>query len=150
VHTQASFGAAVEIFSHNYIFYSLLLDGIFMLSIHEMDIPECSICTEGLDDSERRPRCLPCGHTICTMCIDKSITRGDRTCPSCRQLHHVTAATELPINFFSEEMFQKLAEKSSEISRLNSEMCDDDREMKENIIKFVGSISPLWDVKLIC
>ncbi|CAL4169383.1 unnamed protein product, partial [Meganyctiphanes norvegica] len=98
-----------------------------------MDIPECSICCEGLDDSVRRPRCLPCGHTICTMCIDMSIVKGDRTCPSCRQPHNVEAASNLPVNFFLEEMFQKMALKSCETSRNNTETSADVRKNKEII-----------------
>ncbi|CAL4126175.1 unnamed protein product, partial [Meganyctiphanes norvegica] len=96
-----------------------------------MNAPECSICCEELNDSERRPRCLPCGHTICTLCIDKTIKKGDRTCPSCRKPHHVTAADNLPINYFAEEMFQKLSLKSCDAKNKKS---DDVRKKKENTI----------------
>ncbi|CAL4148761.1 unnamed protein product, partial [Meganyctiphanes norvegica] len=69
------------------------------------------------------------------MCIDKSIEKEDRTCPSCRQPHNVTAATNLPVNFFLEEMFQKLAMKSIETNKINSKVAGDFREKKENIIR---------------
>ncbi|CAL4235806.1 unnamed protein product, partial [Meganyctiphanes norvegica] len=98
-----------------------------------MDILECSICYDGLNDSTRRPRCLPWGHTICTLCIDKSIEKGDRTCPSCRQPHNVTAAGKLPINFYLEEMFQKLTVKTSENRRVS-----DGNDVKANKEKIMS------------
>ncbi|KAK3878734.1 hypothetical protein Pcinc_008541 [Petrolisthes cinctipes] len=33
---------------------------------------ECGICFTQFDDTERRPRTLPCGHTFCTECIKVS------------------------------------------------------------------------------
>lgn len=30
---------------------------------------ECSVCLEPYDDTARRPKSLPCGHTVCQLCV---------------------------------------------------------------------------------
>ena len=43
---------------------------------------ECAICTEVLRDA----MVLPCGHELCTVCVDSLSSRGSQTCvcPLCR------------------------------------------------------------------
>ncbi|CAL4066274.1 unnamed protein product [Meganyctiphanes norvegica] len=60
-----------------------------------MKIPECTICFEELNNSKHRPRSLPCGHTVCSTCIEKTVEMGDKTCPNCCKPH----SGKLPINY---------------------------------------------------
>nr|XP_045606656.1 tripartite motif-containing protein 65-like [Procambarus clarkii] len=57
----------------------------------------CSICDQEYSD-DRTPRNLPCGHSICTLCVDEVLAR-DGKCPECRV--PITAATsdDLPIGY---------------------------------------------------
>lgn len=68
---------------------------------------ECSICNIAFDDTIRRPRSLPCGHGFCTLCIDESITRGNKYCYVCREEHGANSAAEIPVNFLLEELLHK-------------------------------------------
>ena len=44
-----------------------------------------SVCYEDFNRRERRPRCLPCGHTFCTQCISTDLTKAKKVCPNCRK-----------------------------------------------------------------
>ncbi|XP_069191431.1 uncharacterized protein [Procambarus clarkii] len=69
---------------------------------------ECSVCFNNYDDNQLRPRTLPCGHTICSQCINNAIKNGQLTCPSCRAQHAATAATQFTINYGMEALIRKL------------------------------------------
>jgi len=43
---------------------------------------------------------MPCGHVFCGSCIDQSISHASNTCPTCRKLHGVDSASDLPVNFY--------------------------------------------------
>ena len=49
---------------------------------------QCNICME--DMTERNPRLLFCHHSFCEECLQKLTRRSDITCPTCRQVTHVT------------------------------------------------------------
>lgn len=57
---------------------------------------ECNICTEKLNTVERRPKCLPCAHTVCLHCL---MNLGTQTCPQCRQAF-AGPVNSLPDNYF--------------------------------------------------
>ncbi|XP_069193061.1 uncharacterized protein [Procambarus clarkii] len=69
---------------------------------------ECSVCFNDYDDTQLRPRTLPCGHAFCSQCIDNAIKNGQVTCPSCRAQHAATAATHFPISYGMEALIRKL------------------------------------------
>nr|XP_045589362.1 tripartite motif-containing protein 59-like [Procambarus clarkii] len=69
---------------------------------------ECSVCYNGYDDNQLRPRTLSCGHTFCSQCIDNAIENGQLTCPNCRAQHAATAATQFPISYAVEAFVRKL------------------------------------------
>ncbi|CAL4170731.1 unnamed protein product [Meganyctiphanes norvegica] len=98
---------------------------------------ECTICMECFDENKHRPRCLPCGHTICTACIDHSIGIGDKTCPNCRKPHKAQRASKLPVNFIVEDIKQNLFENQSATSDLSNIT---EQEKKEKDSK-VGSFN---------
>ena len=45
-------------------------------------VTECSVCLESMLSKE--PRILTCGHTFCTPCIRKLVSKNPFTCPECR------------------------------------------------------------------
>ncbi|XP_050708699.1 uncharacterized protein LOC126993596 [Eriocheir sinensis] len=57
---------------------------------------ECPVCLTGFDDLVQRPRTLPCGHTVCTLCTDKLKEQGRVTCPECRVTHAVPEGGQFP------------------------------------------------------
>lgn len=59
---------------------------------------ECSVCAEVYDEEEDKPRCLPCGHTYCTICIDCMVKHGYVECPDCHVQHEGTSAAQFPVN----------------------------------------------------
>ncbi|XP_034242931.1 uncharacterized protein LOC117646231 isoform X2 [Thrips palmi] len=64
---------------------------------------ECVICVEKLDSARRRPKCIPCGHTVCLQCIS---TRGKQVCPLCQQ-EFAEPVGSLPDNFFLLKLIEK-------------------------------------------
>ncbi|XP_069193072.1 uncharacterized protein [Procambarus clarkii] len=68
---------------------------------------ECSVCFNNYD-GDLRPRCLPCGHTFCSQCVDSGIKNGQLTCPNCRAQHIATAAAQYPINYGMEAFIRRL------------------------------------------
>ncbi|XP_068205041.1 uncharacterized protein [Palaemon carinicauda] len=62
---------------------------------------DCQVCLEGFDNEERRPRCLSCGHTLCTSCLTDILGQGQLLCPFCRLPHNgpVNAVEDVPINY---------------------------------------------------
>nr|XP_045582454.1 uncharacterized protein LOC123745680 [Procambarus clarkii] len=63
------------------------------------DKPEnCAICKNKFDEPLRRPRNLPCGHTICSQCARAILLKGLFFCPSCHPERSVAADAQLPVN----------------------------------------------------
>lgn len=60
------------------------------------------------DDTLRRPRTLPCGHTLCTLCINGLKKRGAVTCPTCRVNHTVPKVGQFPVSYAVEGLIRKL------------------------------------------
>ncbi|XP_066990374.1 E3 ubiquitin-protein ligase TRIM32-like [Macrobrachium rosenbergii] len=62
---------------------------------------DCQVCLERFDNAERRPRCLSCGHTLCTSCLTDILGRGQLLCPFCRLPHNgtVQSVDDVPINY---------------------------------------------------
>ncbi|KAG7171245.1 Tripartite motif-containing protein 59-like 5, partial [Homarus americanus] len=81
-------------------------------SSQDNDKPEeCKVCFDNFDEALRRPRCLPCGHTFCTVCIVDMIKNSQFTCPNCHADHNtlaVTDVTQLPINYGMESFIRRL------------------------------------------
>ncbi|XP_041484807.1 tripartite motif-containing protein 3-like [Lytechinus variegatus] len=62
---------------------------------------ECPMCLELFTSSSRKPKLLPCQHTLCLECMDM-LQQGNRIqCPQCRQEHTCPAdgPAQLPNNF---------------------------------------------------
>lgn len=48
------------------------------------ELPLCPICMNE-DTVSRYPLILPCGHLVCSECVEELYKRGSPTCPNCRQ-----------------------------------------------------------------
>lgn len=83
----------------------------------------CKTCNDDFDDSSRRPRVLPCGHTCCSHCINACIKNGSLNCPGCKKVHKVKLAEDLPPNIYLEEILAKTLEQNKH----------EDEEDKENV-----------------
>ncbi|XP_050730505.1 uncharacterized protein LOC127005594 [Eriocheir sinensis] len=69
---------------------------------------ECPVCLTDFDDTVQRPRSLPCGHTVCTSCIDKLKEQGHVACPQCRVSHAVPEGGEFPVCYIAEALIRTM------------------------------------------
>ncbi|CAL4183174.1 unnamed protein product, partial [Meganyctiphanes norvegica] len=67
---------------------------------------ECEICCNYFDETERRPKNLPCGHTFCLACMETSFANGNKLCHLCRTPHKAETIDNLPFNFRLEELIR--------------------------------------------
>lgn len=74
---------------------------------------ECPVCMTGYDETVRRPRSMPCGHTVCTTCIDGIIAKGHATCPTCRISNTVPKGGQFPVNYVVEDLLGRLKDSPS-------------------------------------
>lgn len=72
-----------------------------------MDSPMvCPICLEDFNDTTRRPRVLPCGHSFCSQCLYQIMSSGISKCSSCRALYKVKSLNSIPVNIGMERFIQ--------------------------------------------
>ncbi|XP_034243112.1 uncharacterized protein LOC117646342 [Thrips palmi] len=64
---------------------------------------ECNICMEKMNATERRPKCIPCGHTVCLHCLTRI---SSQICPECRQ-GFAGPPNSLPDNYFLLGLMEK-------------------------------------------
>lgn len=80
-----------------------------------MNASDCTICMETFGEKKQRPRILPCGHTLCTKCIDQSIVIGNKSCPTCRKPYKASKVSDIPVNFLVEDILkEKLSAKNKD------------------------------------
>ncbi|XP_075259190.1 uncharacterized protein LOC142351015 isoform X2 [Convolutriloba macropyga] len=62
-----------------------------------VNFTDCSICLETF----KTPRILPCGHTLCTECLESLMTAeiSQRSCPECRKAIPTQGIEEFPVNY---------------------------------------------------
>ncbi|XP_068237111.1 uncharacterized protein [Palaemon carinicauda] len=58
---------------------------------------KCERCASNYCD-DRVPRSLPCGHTMCTSCIEAMLAE-DKPCPECNKRQEIDTKDELPVNY---------------------------------------------------
>ena len=66
------------------------------------------MCLTVFDDTLRRPRTLPCGHSFCTCCIGALKEQGEVTCPTCGLSHVVPEAGQFPVCYAIESLVERL------------------------------------------
>ncbi|XP_050739173.1 uncharacterized protein LOC127009848 [Eriocheir sinensis] len=69
---------------------------------------ECPVCLAGYDDTLQRPRTLPCGHTVCTLCIDQLEEQGRVACPECRVSHAVPEGGQFLVCYAVEALIRMM------------------------------------------
>ncbi|XP_063852574.1 uncharacterized protein LOC135095589 isoform X2 [Scylla paramamosain] len=77
------------------------------------NVEDCPVCFITFDDTLRRPRTLPCGHTLCSPCIDGLKQQDAVTCPTCRASHAVPGAGHFPISYITEDFIRGLRGRAS-------------------------------------
>ncbi|XP_026282655.1 uncharacterized protein LOC113214422 isoform X1 [Frankliniella occidentalis] len=71
-----------------------------------MDL-KCDICFLNFDVDSHRPKCLPCGHTICKECVENPAMR--RKCPTCRKAFKQHRPEDLPDNVLAVRLLENEA-----------------------------------------
>ncbi|KAK4019101.1 hypothetical protein OUZ56_001131 [Daphnia magna] len=67
-----------------------------------LDLVTCSVCLCEFDDANRKPKFLPCGHTICLTCLAEIQRNRQIQCPLCRKVHaHSGDVANLPSNNYA-------------------------------------------------
>ena len=77
-----------------------------MLQASSMQTIECIICLEEYNDTNRRPRTLPCAHNFCSPCLQKCIAQGGKNCSVCRKSYIAFTVEDIPINNDIEKLCQ--------------------------------------------
>lgn len=65
---------------------------------------ECVGCSSNYDQQVRRPRTLPCGHTLCQSCIGAILEDNKVFCLSCCKEHYAVDVQQFPLNYGLEAM----------------------------------------------
>lgn len=63
---------------------------------------ECPICFIEFSSDNRVPKLIPCGHTICALCVELLIDpkrKTQLTCPTCNKKHLKLVVKKLPTNY---------------------------------------------------
>lgn len=68
----------------------------FQERMHNLEVT-CSICDKQYSE-DKTPRNLPCGHTMCTLCVDQILAK-DQKCPECRVHIAASASSDLPVGY---------------------------------------------------
>ncbi|XP_050721430.1 histone-lysine N-methyltransferase 2D-like isoform X15 [Eriocheir sinensis] len=68
---------------------------------------DCPVCLTNFDIMQR-PHNLPCGHTVCMLCIDKLKEQGRVSCPECRVSHAIPEGGQFPVSFIAEAFIRKM------------------------------------------
>ena len=63
------------------------------------EILTCKICMERLNDQERKPLFLLCGHTFCQKCLRFVYKKPLLSCPLDKTVHRFEAFDKIPTNF---------------------------------------------------
>lgn len=69
---------------------------------------DCPVCFTGFDDTVHRPRTLPCGHTVCTLCVDLLKIQNRVACPECRASHAVPYGGHFPVCYTVEALIRRM------------------------------------------
>ena len=73
----------------------------------------CPVCFMAFDDVIQRPRTLPCGHTVCTPCLNGLKDQGQVMCPICRVVHAVPETGNFGISYIVEALIRRQREAAS-------------------------------------
>ncbi|CAL4109863.1 unnamed protein product, partial [Meganyctiphanes norvegica] len=95
----------------------------------------CILCVEEFNVTSHRPKVLPCGHHMCTPCLENCIGRNMNECSVCKKTFAASSAEDIPVNtdfenligyvsqlkvFYLQTKKSTLAEAEKEINDLES------------------------------
>lgn len=89
-----------------------------------LDRMECEVCNEGFDRQSHQPRNLKCGHAFCIECCRQMVKREVITCPKCRMITQVKAATALPVNYPIMDMLEHMDMDTTETASMKKDKGD--------------------------
>ncbi|CAL4101029.1 unnamed protein product, partial [Meganyctiphanes norvegica] len=96
---------------------------------------ECEVCMERYTEIKRRPRSLPCGHSMCHTCIKDSLKThmGYLECPFCRHTCCDTPKTaeDFPATFAILRILEPEQAEPEEITNPSAPNLDDDTPEKK-------------------
>ncbi|CAL4067124.1 unnamed protein product, partial [Meganyctiphanes norvegica] len=70
----------------------------------------CSICLEEYNDTNRRPKALPCAHNLCLRCLENCIALTVNKCGVCRKPFAATSVGEIPFNTDLEKLIRYVSQ----------------------------------------
>ncbi|EFX60867.1 hypothetical protein DAPPUDRAFT_122787 [Daphnia pulex] len=97
-----------------------------MASAIEDEFVTCSICMSEYNEDGRKPKVLPCSHTVCLTCLQGIFRNNAIACPYCRQSSKVGGhldVRKLPNNSHALHIL-KLNQQIVELTTLE-DTCDD-------------------------
>ncbi|KAI9563432.1 hypothetical protein GHT06_010895 [Daphnia sinensis] len=84
-----------------------------------IDLVTCSVCLCEFDDANRKPKFLPCGHTICCTCLAEIKRNRQIQCPLCRKVHsHSDDVANLPNNNYALRLVRDKNQKKASLESL--------------------------------
>ena len=92
-------------------------------SVHSEIDRRCSVCLELFVE----PKVLPCCHTFCLKCLEKTKSGGEITCPHCRITHKIPggALKNLLTDYIAMYEAEVAGLKSSNSRKLKVQVCDE-------------------------
>ena len=97
----------------------------------------CEICFTELNCYDHRPLVLPCGHTICSVSVEKIFKNGELQCPKDKKVFAFQSPDDVTPNFF----LLSLLESSKEV-RFNVAVQD---ELVSQFQVMVSEVRPKYD-----
>ena len=92
---------------------------------------ECPICCEPFT-YQRKPKALPCGHSVCSSCVTQLRNSGSDFCPQCKS---PVRSWELPDNYSMIDMFDSIRIPSDDVaayfSSLHQKDLQNQRQLEE-------------------
>jgi hypothetical protein len=118
------------------------------------DVPTCSVCTcpytcQVSHAIDRMPRCLPCGHSACTVCISKLMTQGVVQCPhtGCRKKYIVRKSSESTL---PSDLARQLPIDSTLVSKMATPVSQETSSAHHSLCEFVECKAPAAHVCFTC
>ncbi|KAL7712738.1 hypothetical protein QTN25_009569 [Entamoeba marina] len=73
----------------------------------EHEYPTCSVCYNDYDQIDCKPVSLPCGHSLCSKCVNQLTKRNPIHCPICVRSHPVPS-NNFPVNYLAIRFIEHL------------------------------------------
>lgn len=95
------------------------------------DLIECRICME-LMGPDKKPKLLPCRHTVCEHCIDRL---QQVMCPLCKKQFSQNSSEDLPTNVTLLQLIDVTVDKNNASNKKLCEYCSDEARPISHVCK---------------